>query len=69
VDPRWEIIVFGMQRMFPSWRKNLYFYWKKAFKKRVLAICKKEECLVEITFFLHPYDMKDLMLMKKLTIQ
>jgi hypothetical protein len=55
--------------VFPCWRRNLYFYWKKAFKKGVLAICKKKECFVEITFSPHPYDLKDLMLMRKLTIR
>jgi len=69
VDPWWEMIAFGLQGMFPWLRKNLYFYWKKAFKKRVLAICGKEDCLIEITFSLHPYDLKDLMLMRKLTIR
>jgi len=35
---------------------------------KVLAICGKEECYVEIMFSLHPYDVRDLMLMRKLTI-
>ncbi len=36
---------------------------------RVLAICRKEECLVEIGLSPHPYVLKDLTLMNKLTIQ
>jgi hypothetical protein len=63
------MITFGMQGMFPCWKNNLYFYQRKAFKRKVLEICEKEECIVEIMLSFHPYDMKDLTLMKKLTIQ
>jgi hypothetical protein len=62
------MIIFGEQGMFPCWRENLYFYRKKTINRGVLAICEKEECLVEVTFSPHHYDVKDLMLMRKLTI-
>ncbi len=69
-DLQWEIIIFGMQGMFPCWRKNLYFYWKKAFKRRVLTICERKECLVEITFSPHCHmTMLVLKLLSSLIVQ
>ncbi len=37
------MIAFGMQGMFPCWKNKLYFYWRKAFKRRVLAICGEKK--------------------------
>jgi hypothetical protein len=36
---------------------------------RVLAICGKKKCFVKIRFSLHPYILRDVTLMKKLTIR
>jgi hypothetical protein len=55
--------------MFPCWRKRLHFYWKKAFERRVLAICGKVDYLLGMTFSPHLHNMEDLTLMKKLTIR
>jgi hypothetical protein len=44
------------------------FYWRKAFNMMVLTICGKEECLVKIRFSPHLYILRDLTLMRKLTI-
>jgi hypothetical protein len=63
------MIAFGLQGMFPCWRKRLHFYWKKAFERRVLTICGKVDYLLKITLSPHLHNMRNLTLMKKLTIR
>jgi hypothetical protein len=69
VDPQWEMIAFGLQGMFSMLEKKIIFLLEEGIQNEVLAICGKEECIVEIMFSSHPYDLRDLMLMRKLIIR